>query len=696
MNRSVALCCVVLVVLASPIGVVLAETGPASDRTSAYAQDGPNGTSASNNTSDSIAHRNPDIVGQEGDAAALQDWLIGQLAGRLGEGSIQLSQGEYDAARKLLGDKYNDRLGQLVDVAGETDSTRTFRRTRNNQRELTNATEDYRDTYEKYREARENGNNSQARELARDLEEDASRVRENAGRTRDGYGQLGNQTGQDFADARDSVTAVEQNITDTQEEVREATFEETTLSVRADGQQASFLDPLALSGTLTTENGSAVTTEEIRLQIGSQSYRTTTDENGAFSIEYRPTTLPTNATNITVGYRPVSTSPYLNSSDTIPIQVEQVTPNISIDTAPTETRYNQTVTVTGQVRAEGIGASVPVAVRLGETRLTTAQSREDGSYQVTVRIPAGIDEGTRNLVVSVAQENRALASTSASSTLQVDETPTALMMEAFGTDAQTIRVSGTLRTTDGQAVGGQRVALSIGGNEIETVRTNRDGDYNTEVALPQDFESNGTVEVQATFSDEGTNLGSSAANATVSVSSAGGNTGLQSPSSGLSLEQFLTLVGGVVTLILVAVFGVRYWSRSSEPKNIAPAPASTPVESTTEQQSRSEIVQNQLESARELLSEGQSDAGLVTTYAAVRASLKERVARTGLTHWEFYNESAAVLSNDERSFLERLTSAYEQAQFSRESVSQQTAQDLHSSASDTVESDSGKSTDLSE
>ncbi|MFC5973399.1 DUF4129 domain-containing protein [Halomarina salina] len=679
MFRSVVLVCVVLSLVTGPVGAAATAGGGAPDISASQAGPETNGTNTTS-SNDSVAHRDPDTVGQEGDLEGLRSWLIGQLAGRLGEGAIQLSQGEYDAARKLVGDQYSDRLDQLVDVAGETETTRTYRRTQENQREMANATNDYRETYDDYRDARENGNNERARELARELEGDAQRVRENARDTRDGFGGLGNQTGQNFTDARTAVTEVEQNITDTQEQVRRSTFEATNLSVSADGEAVSFIDPLALSGELTTENGSVIAEEDIRLQVGNRTYRTETDEEGAFTVDYRPTELPLNISALPVEYQPAGSSPYLNSSTTVPVDVEQVTPTVSVNASPQRIAFNERLSVSGAVRADDVGAPVPIAVYLGGTRVATVRSDGNGSYQTTLRVPARIDNGTRNVTARIAQTDRALASTNASTTVDVRETATGLTANASSIDDGPIRVSGTLQTEAGTAVANQPITVSIGGQTLDTVQTKGEGRYTARIDPAELGDANGSMTINVAYRGEGTNLEASRANATTVL--AGVNSGGGEPADEWSLfgtDMRIALLIGLLVLGLLAALGIRYWSgrEGSEPDDSPPAVGDAPTSAVQRVEPTSSVsLSTRLESAREQLAAGDIDASVVTLYTAMRAQFGQQGVRRGLTHWEFYNASADDLESEERSFLERLTSAYEQAVFSPLGVSEETAEDL--------------------
>jgi len=92
---------------------ILAALGGASGGAVAQATETPteNGT---------VQHERPEAAGESGDLQALQRWLDGRLSGQLESSTVALSEGEYERARAMLGDDYDERLDQYVDVAGET------------------------------------------------------------------------------------------------------------------------------------------------------------------------------------------------------------------------------------------------------------------------------------------------------------------------------------------------------------------------------------------------------------------------------------------------------------------------------------------------------------------------------------------------------------------------------------------------
>lgn len=677
--------------------------GPADATVGAGAvQDG-----TSNNST--VRHRDPDEVREEGDVEDLRRWLVGRLTDRLGEGAVQLSEGEYERARRLVGDEYDERLDQLVDVAGETETTRTLRDTRENQRETSEAVEEYRETYEEYREARRNGNNQRARELGRDLERQSRRVNENADETTEGYDELGNRTGEDFAEPQEAVENVSENVSETQEEVRQAIFTETNLTVSADGERVSFVDPLAISGRLTTENGTAVGNETIELRVGDRTVATDTDADGGFAVDYRPVTLPANATEVTVEFRPSGESEYLNSSGNVAIDVETVEPNVTVAEASDRVAYNETLTVAGRVSADDVGAPAPVAVYVGDRRVGTTNATANGSYEVRARLPADVPDGERTVRAVVDQEGRALERADATANATVEETATDLTARAGTNGNATVRVTGRLTTADGDGLAGRTVRIERDGQAVESVTTNASGGYNATLSIPADAAGE-TVAVTAAFEEQETNLEPSSARATVTLPEDWAGAGAGDGSGGpleVGLIEWLSGVlnggegdgvGAVVRSFALAhpllvgafVLGVVLLAGAggyavltgrgpfgAEDEGIEGVEEPAPDDAAGGDESSSrDVVAALLDRAREQVAGGAADAGVITAYTAVRQRLADRESGEGHTHWEFYRRHRDALDEETASVLRDLTEAYERAAFAPDTVAADRARDL--------------------
>ncbi|WP_254535884.1 DUF4129 domain-containing protein [Halomarina litorea] len=694
MTARALLALLLAVALVAPTGMVAGTPSPtsAADTTGSTDVTGAapgiaQATPPDNVTNGSVRHRDPAAVGEDGSVEDLRRWLVGQLAGRLDGGAIQLSEGDYDAARRLLGDQYSKRLDQLVDVVGDTETTRTLNRTRENQEETTEAVREYRETAEEYREARENGNNTRARALGRELELISERVTRNANETRAGYGRLGNQTGADFTEASVAIANVSANVSETQAEIRDELFRETNLTASADGETVSFTDPLVVEGELRTENGTAIGDEPIRLRVGNRTYATQTDDEGRFTVTYRPVTLPVDATNVTVEFRPANRSAYLRSATTLPVRVEQVTPTVSVNRTPSAVAYNETLTVTGRVSADEVGAPAPVAVVVGDRRVARGRADGNGTYRIRVSLPASVDAGERPVRAVVPLEGRALARAEASATVTVEETATALSLDARQVADRTVQVSGRLTTASGEALGDRTVRIEHDGSELTTVRTDASGQFRTRVDVPEATPDNGTFAVNATFAGSGTNLDRAQGGATVELvdltdgdpeNSYGDGVGGQV--AGLLLRNPVALASLLAGLLVLAGAGAYAVLTGSDADDDITDSVDEGVEAGGEsapEPTSATSMAALLDRARGQISEGSTDAGVVTLYAATRRLLEAGLPdEYGRTHWEFYRSARERLDGGESGVLRELTEAYERAAFSPDSTPTERAQAL--------------------
>lgn len=618
--------------------------------------------SPTNNTT--VQHERPDNVSQPGDSQQVSQWLERRLAGQLEGSTTEISQGQYERAKERLGDDYDDRLAQYVDVAGETDSEAddqtadTLQETQQNQQELANATQEYQDTYEEYQAARERGNETAARQAARELEALSQRISATNQSLGTNYEQLENQTGTETAGAQNAISNTTQTTLARQETVRTETLVETRLRVSTNGSAVSFTDPMRITGQVTTANGTAVANEAARVTVGNRIYRTQTNETGRFTVAYRPVSLPVNATTVTVRYRPQTASPYLGATSTVPVTVTQVSPSLSATVTPTTGGYNDVLET--QVVATVAGRpvpSLPVEATLGESSvsaLTTGQ----GETVLTPRVPAVISPRQRSLRIEHTREDVAISPASTTATVSVTATATNLSVAATPRGDR-IQVRGRLITADGQGVAGQRVIVSVG-DTTQSLGTNRTGWYQvtmTDVSNPQTSNTS-AVPVTARFDGSRTNLDSSQAMTTVNVAGVAGR-GVDSSDSFLSAGQLLigSLLGG-----LMMVGGAVWARRRGSASDSAPPDTEAPTPSTAPEASN--ISQQWLERARSTLADENARGATVAAYSAVRSRLAQQGGLSDvLTHREFHTASEAQVEDADSGMLAAVSTAYEQAIF---------------------------------
>lgn len=676
-------------------------------------------------------HENPDEYGDDGDLDGVESWLTGWMAGQLGDGAIQLSEGEYELAREYIGEEYRDRLGQYVEVAGETDGESyddTFRDARNEQEQLGDQAENFRETKEEYEEAVEDGDTERARELARELEEIAEEIDATSETLRDHYEEIEDQTGEDLSDADEAIEELNQEIQSERADILSTEFVETDLVVEADEETISFLDPLTATGQLQTVEGDPISDEPVRLMVGNDTIQTETDADGTFTFEYRPTDTPLSTSSLSVRYVPDDYSEYLGSEASVDVTIEQVEPKIEELSAPDEVAYGDTVTVSGDLTVEDVPVDgVPLDVVVDGQQIGTVHV-SDGSFDGTVDIPASISDGERSLAVRLAYEDRALAGVSETRTVQVQETNTTLSVTATQVGEREVLVTGTLETVNGDGVGGEPVQVGIAGSTVATVTTTGDGDFEETVTVPDSAEY-GEHLVSVSYQGSGSNLGPADAETRAEIEPMdGGEDGSHSsddesgllgsvvgddgtfsfdPSNpadsvvgddGLPTWVWLALSIGVVGIVALLWWARRRPSEAIPYSDHVPVPSilksirritGTPEgaseqstggtissETDEDQEAEPSPTVSLLQHASEHLQAGQPDVAVQACYSAVRQDLESRIDVTGApTHWEFYqkyrqtNDPDSTADDPSVAALREVTEEYERAVFSVEYVS---------------------------
>ena len=624
----------------------------------------------------SPTHEDPDEAAGEGDAEAAADWLRDRLERSLGESSIHIEQGEYDAASEAVGDEYNETLSRFVEVSGETgreedaEAAEELESAGEDQRQLSKDIEEYDRTYEEYQEAVEAGDTERARDLARDLEELSESIEERSESLDESYDRIDQASDRDVSEQREATERVRSDVESRQQEIRDAEFLATELEVEGTPTEISFTDPMDLSGTLVTEEGDPVANEPITLEIDGQNVTTTTDANGGFTATYRPTVLPLDATQIDVEYVPDPGSPYGTSSASLPVSVEQTDSELEITESTDTVAFDGNVTVEGSVSADGTGADgVPVTVLVDDEPIGEGRTLEDGTFVGNGTLPANVSAGEADVEVVTDLENAALAESSDTTTVTIEETPSELTMTVEPFDDRTIYVGGRLTTADGTALEEQTIELDVAG-ETTTVETDEDGEYEATVALPDD--ASGSVTVVATYADAGTNVGDSTAEVSIDV---GDDTSglaslgvLGSVIAGLEIRD-LVLGAGVLVSLVVLGLAVRRarWGKGGASKNGALGrPMGRDSEST-------DGFVDQLRSARRRLGFGEYDRAVEIAYAAVRAGIN-RGGPDGRTHWEFYEGCRSNgLSPEDVDRLGSITERFEHAAFAPYGLSEEEA-----------------------
>ncbi|KAA9407037.1 hypothetical protein Har1131_09570 [Haloarcula sp. CBA1131] len=645
---------------------------------------------------------NPDSVsdGEYSDETAA--WLARTMGGRLENSSIALSNDQYDQARSVLGDDYDKRLEQYVDVAGDTSSAtddtaaREFEAASENQRNLTNEVQRYRQQYTAYQAARERGNESKARITARAMERTASNISDRSRELNRNFERIENTTSVDLSSGQTEINETTENITTTQAVIREETLVGTTLTVQAIDSTASFSDPGTVSGQIRTENGSVIADEVVELRIGNRTQTVRTDASGVFESQYRPRSARLGSQSVPVEYVPDTDSVYLSDDTTFTIDVKQVTPNATSEIAPGTVGYGDRLDATASVTVESRGVDgVPVEFTVGDTVVARTTTGPNGTATASTRAPASVNDGERVVVARVPYENRAIAGVQSETPVVVVETQTTLSVSASRTDDGAL-ARGQLQTVAGDPVAGRPVRLQVGAGGTQLVETNRNGSFQTVLEYPQ---KNETVTVTATYDEPSSNLGNATATTTLAAGAGGGNPPVGSDSdrdllidtlvailfgsdenpevafgNGIIGYSWLPVLGGGVALaVVVGAWFIVSRRRQSQDVNATSSVEATevsmsgPDQATTPSNATSPTFADRVDT---YLDGGDYDAAAMVAYTAVHDELAVKNGiDEGATHWELLQQSQEHGVPEERmADIETVVEAFETAAFAPTSV----------------------------
>lgn len=673
------------------------------------------------NETNATQHENPETVGERGDSDRLRNWLSGRLTDRLRENSIRVSQGQYERADDVFGEGFEQRLGQYVDVAGETDEDSgsdtegdedsgsdtedqtAFERAQNGQSRFTALRQEYDDTYTAYRESRARGDPAAARQQARRLRQLEREIRQVGGSVTLSLRSIENGTGENTSDIRRRVQRVVQNVTELQDEVRAETFVETELTASTNRTVASFVDPVDVRGRLVTANDTAVADRSVRIRVGQRTMETTTGPNGTFSVTYRPILVRVDTATVPVRYQPDPTSQYLGTTTNVTLAVEQVDPSLELATTPDSARFGEAFTVEAVLSVDGRAVpGVPMGVTLSGGALGETATDSDGTAQLSGTVPAGIPPSSAPVDAVVVPENRAIGPVNASTGLVIRGSPTDLSASARITSAGVV-VDGELvaLSADGDttAVPSQPVVVTVG-NVTRTVRTDDGGQYEATVPVTAVTGSEVVepVPVRARFDGSRTNLESARAETRLNESDLAGAVGQTGQTadgnSGGPTGEFLAWTRGDLVTVLLFGGGVLAWrwrrrdGDDQKPVADESVPPTEEPPKSTESPDRSPLAD-----ARDALSTGASDRAVIAAYTAVRAALTDRFdVGQSQTPREFLAACDQRLDPETHAALRTLTELYEQTVFAPEAIdaASQEAVDAAQSLLDTTPAQRGE------
>ena len=637
---------------------------------------------------ETIRHEHPDEVRESGDLLEIQRWLADRMTRIHLDCAENLSAGEAAACDRLDG-RYSDYLEQYGSVererTGNTDSAETFGRIRANQTELAEAVTAFNETHEGYREARAAGDDERAGELARELRELSRRIEALGGNLNVQFRRMERGTGRDAGSARNSTNETVTVVRETVTTVETETFAATELTAETDDSTATFREPVTVRGRLTDETGSGLAGREVVLVIDDRPVtRAETDVDGSYEATYRPVTATTGPTSIAVRYEPSVSEEYAGSEASAAVEVEAVSPSVTMETDAERVAFGEPVRVEAGVSVDGIAvSSVPVALFVGEERIATGQTDENGSVVLEGSGPATVPDGDRVLTVVASESGRALRPSESSRSVTVEETTTSVWFRGER-DNGSIVVTGVLWAPGPKRIAGQELSVRVDGELRTTVRTNGRGRY--ALRIPVDRSSAGRRKVTVVFEGEGTNLAPARETRRTSTEEGTLERARRVLTDG---PQAAAGAGGVFLLALAGLFTRRYRRESDDGKLTTPPLNSTRggTDGTGGGSDEPEPRPDPLETAWERLREGAPSEAVAVSYGAVRETLGGGGTDTR-THREFYRDVIEESTGSDSGALETLTETYERAAFAPSGVDEATAESAVKAAAECLEESS--------
>ncbi|MUW14128.1 hypothetical protein GJ633_05235 [Halorubrum sp. CBA1125] len=351
--RGLAAIAAVVVVVSAVAGGVGAAPASGGGPTAAN-ETAANGTTA-NGTIE--PHRNPDEIQQDGDTQRVADHLAARLGERLAGSAVAISEGEFERGQALLGEGYDEQLAKYAVVARDVDEAelaRQFNLTREEQASLAESLREAEALATEYQRAVENDDDERARELARELIATAEELNRTTADLEQRYAVLENETGINLDEAQVAIEEIRETTGEAVVGIQAREFTETRLVAETNRTRIAVSDPAAISGRLTTANGTPIENGSIRLRLGADTVTTQTTGDGTFEATYRPLTAPLNASALTVAYAPAATDPYLPATETVNVSIaEQAETSIDLENASAAAAFDEQVRATGTVRVAG-------------------------------------------------------------------------------------------------------------------------------------------------------------------------------------------------------------------------------------------------------------------------------------------------------------------------------------------------------
>lgn len=629
----------------------------------AVTQTSDTGSSGILNTSS--RHIGPEIARDEPSAEIVISEVEARIGSQLLNSSDSIQAGQFDTAEATLSGNTTDLINQYERVADQTESTaddeiaRVFNESVQRQRKLVNTAQNSSVIYNEYQLARANGNQTRARQLARQLLKQTRDGNRTAEKLLAQYEKLANETELNATQPIAGINDAQTRLAEIRDTVRSETLTPTSLRVSASAV-GSPTQPIEISGQLTSNN-SQLANKTINISVGDRTARTKTSETGAFSASIRPITLASGQQTVSVRFTPEQASIYDDQRVEKSVRIDSVAPDVDIQYSTAHVRFNETVAIDGEVAAGEIPLpDVPVTTTIGGQQFSSTRTGAEGDFRIRNSLPATIPNGSHQLEVIISNQNTAVQQVTTTERIDINSTETELSFTSIRANGSNIEFSGRLTTANGTELPNRNIVISQGASSSVASSTNQSGYFD------------GSISMQSTNSVSQLVFGSDERTLTARYDSAGGNLEPSTqdtivsytPPISVPLQQ-IVLVGFSVAGIL---YGVVRWRRRETRSNESEDALQEIADSETTLRSNSTppvAPERLLSHAETYHDEGNMEAATRLGYAALRQKYMEAYDVTeSLTHWELYRTLKSDLNSSTQELFYEVTAVYEQELYS--------------------------------
>lgn len=620
---------------------------------------------SANRSSTSPRHIGPELTQQEPSAEIVISEVEARVGSRLLNSTDAIRAGQFDTAETTISGNTTELLRQYERLAAETESTaddevaQEFNLTVQQQRRLVSLARNSTTIYNEYQVARANGNQTRARQLARELLEQTATGNQTADSLAEQYQGLQNETDLNATESIAGIRQAQARLAEIQDTVRSETLTPTSLRVTSSAV-ASPVQPIDVSGSLVA-NTSRLVEKNITIGLNDRIVQTKTNEAGEFNASLRSGTFAPGEQTLFVQFTPDPTSIYDEDRVEKRIQIESVSPTAEIQYSPSRVQFNETVVIEGEVTADQIPLSgVPVTTTIADQSFSSTRTDAQGKFRIQGSLPATVSNGSQEIEVSISNENTAVQQVRRTNEIYIHSTETKVSFISIQNNGSNISFIGQLTTTDGIGLSDRSISMTQDNNSRVISYTNQSGYFagsisqtSTASIFQLPFLSDQRT-LTAQYDPVGGNLEPSAQNTVIR----------DTPPISVLLKQ----IGLIGFAVVVLIYGVSVWrrrepqSKESREKSPQRENSETTLSSNTVP---SESPDRLLSNAKRYHDEGDMEAAARLSYAALRKQYIEAYDLTqSLTHWELYQTVKPDLNSSSQELLYEVTGIYEKELYS--------------------------------